>query len=95
MDILKTKKYIKKSKDVNIKRNNKELIIENNSKQEQTVIVPKVFVCDKEFIGIDFKGEVKKGEGPLIKIVNRKSQVVYEGEFNSEYYTGKWKIMIA
>lgn len=89
MNILDSIFFIKKSKNVKIKKENKEVIIENNSQEEQTIIVPRVFICNKEFIKIDFKGEAKKGEEPIAKIVNRKSQVVYEAEFNSEYYIKK------
>lgn len=90
MNILENKNFIKKNSNVKIQSKDNTLRIINPTDQEVTLIIPKVYVAKKDNIEINFLGNVIKGEkGVLVKLVNRKGQVVNEIGLNTNFYTKK------
>ncbi len=89
MNIIKNNLYIKKSKNITVKNNKDYLYIENRGDNIETVIIPKIYKYQKNFLKIDFDGDIVEGKGIVAKIINRKKQVVSDLQFKSKYYIKK------
>lgn len=88
MNILENKKFISKNSNVKYHRKDNKLLITNPTDSEVTLIIPKVYVVKNKNIEMNFYGNVIKGDkGVLVKLVNRKGQVVTEMGLNSNFYT--------
>lgn len=90
MDLLNNIFFIKKSKHINCKKIKDGLLIKNNSNQQQTIIIPKINYFNNNCIKIDFYGEIISGElEPILKLVNRKREIISEVNFNSKTFLNK------
>ncbi len=88
MDILRVNSFIKKNKKIRIKKENGILKINNPTNNEATIIIPRIYVINKNSVSIKLYGSVIKGDnGVLVKLVNRKGQVVNEIGLNTDFYS--------
>lgn len=87
MNVIKGKNYIiKKSKLVNIKKENNCLYIENKSNDIETIIIPRLYKFSQNYMCLNFYGDVIEGRGITAKLINRKREIVYETEISSTNY---------
>lgn len=91
MNILKTNFFIKKSNQLKMRKENNQLVVENNSNDEVTIIVPKIFKTNNLCFEIVFEGDVIVGEngGIIAKLVSKTGNVFLEVPFNNKLYTPK------
>lgn len=84
MDNIVLKKWIKfKNKRIAVKKENGNLVIENNTSSHGFAVLPRFYKTQKRYLRIQFEGEVVKGNSAILYIMNRKGEVVGETSLNS------------
>lgn len=77
--------YIKKGKNVEITRQKETLIIHNKSSEYATIIMAKLFHCEKKYIHLKVKSQ-RNSQDCKIKFINRKKQIVAQVELDTDNY---------
>lgn len=82
------KTWIKKQKDIKIKKEKKGIVIYNDTDSEKKLYANKIISCNNKYINIKFEAETIKGSGSILKLINRtkecKMDVIQGSETSAE-----------
>lgn len=84
---MKLKNWLKKDKELVIKRENGKIYITNNSETDAKLFCTQTFRALKRYININFEGDVIDGTGAILTFLNRKKERICNAGINSKTST--------
>ena len=81
---MKLHKWKAKTDGLIIKKEKDKTIIINNLDREGIVYCKRIIKCRKKYININYKGNITKGAGAILHLINRHKRTIVDVIFNSE-----------